>query len=200
VETVAQEYLLKEYELCFEQLQFYDERQESILKYLFGLTSAVATAHFAVYKLLRDTPVVFFTFQALVSGLVFIATLVLYLATLENRLYFVVAARQVNAIRKYFMASETDKPFGFHENRMWRNPDMPALHPSSVHAFVILGAALVSSLFAGASAYAIRPAHPSWTTGTVTFIVVLASELVLGIRYLIVQGRETLAKEKAGRL
>jgi hypothetical protein len=28
------EYLLKEYELCFEQLRFYDTRHESLLKYM----------------------------------------------------------------------------------------------------------------------------------------------------------------------
>ena len=45
---MAHEYLLKEYELCFEQLRFYDQRQESLLKYAITLTSAIATAQFAI--------------------------------------------------------------------------------------------------------------------------------------------------------
>jgi len=44
---MANEYLIKEYELCFEQLRFYDERHEKILTYTFNLTAAAATARFA---------------------------------------------------------------------------------------------------------------------------------------------------------
>ncbi|HVO67537.1 MAG TPA: hypothetical protein VMT12_13755 [Syntrophales bacterium] len=45
---MSNEYLMKEYELCFEQLRYYDDRNTNMLKYLFSLTSAVATAQFAV--------------------------------------------------------------------------------------------------------------------------------------------------------
>jgi hypothetical protein len=98
---MANEYLLKEYELCFEQLRFYDTRQESLLKYLCSLTAAVATAQFAVYQLLHGATAEFLTCEGLLSGLVFTATALLYLAMLQNRLYFVFVARQLNAIRGY---------------------------------------------------------------------------------------------------
>lgn len=49
------EYIIKEYELCFEQLRFYDTRQEELLKYLATLTSAVATAQFALFKAFGTT-------------------------------------------------------------------------------------------------------------------------------------------------
>ena len=150
---MAHEYLLKEYEQCFEQVRFYDKRQANTLKYLFSLTFTIATAYFAIYKLPGGPPDVFIKFQVVVSGLVSIVTVLLYVAALENRLYFAVAARQVNAIREYFLEIEA-KAGGFSENRMWTGTDMPAVHRSSLHTALILGAALISSLFVGAFGYA----------------------------------------------
>ena len=96
---MGSEYLLKEYELSFEQLRFYDQRQESTLKYIFSLTSAAATAEFAVYRLSKGPTGSFFEFQASLSGLVFVASLLLFMSMLQNRLYFVYVARQLNSIR-----------------------------------------------------------------------------------------------------
>jgi hypothetical protein len=129
---MAHEYLLKEYELCFEQLRFYDSRQESLLKYMFSLTSAVATAQFAIYQLLQGPTVGFFKCQALLSGLVFIATLLLFSAMLQNRLYFVYIARQLNAIRGYLMGAEAPE---FKNNQLYTSTNFPALKPFSVHTF-----------------------------------------------------------------
>lgn len=95
---MANEYLLKEYEQCYIQLRYYDDRHSSILKYLFSLTGAVATAQFAIYKFVQAPTQGFFACQAFLSLIVFIATLLLYLAMLQNRLYFVYIARQLNAL------------------------------------------------------------------------------------------------------
>ncbi len=45
-------FLDTEYQMCFEQLRYYDTRQEELLKYLFTVTSATATAQFAVLQFL----------------------------------------------------------------------------------------------------------------------------------------------------
>jgi hypothetical protein len=188
---MANEYLLKEYELCFEQLRFYDERHESILKYMFSLTSAVATAQFAVYQFLHGATVGFFGFEALLSGLVFIATLLMFMALLQNRLYFVYVARQLNAIRGYLMEVEAD---GFKNNQMYTSFDFPALKPLSVHTFTLIGAAMISSLFAGSSAYALSPALGGKACGALgvgTSLVVLVAEAAIGISYLSSSGRKT---------
>jgi len=129
------EYLLKEYELCFEQLRFYDKRHESILKYTFSLTSAVATAQFAIYKLLNGVPSTFFRCSLFLSGLVFVSTLLLLLEMLQNRLYFVYVARQLNAIRGYLMHAAAG---GFNSNQMYTSTNFPALKLFSVHTFQIL--------------------------------------------------------------
>jgi len=188
---MAHEYLLKEYELCFEQLRFYDKRQESILKYMLSLTSAIATAQFAVYQLLRGATASFFGCIAILSGLVFIASLLLFVAMLQNRLYFVYTARQLNAIRGYLMEVAAE---GFTKNQLYTSTDFPALKPFSVHTFILLGTALISSLFAGASGYAVRPSFgckPSLGIGVAAFLLVLAAEVAGGMKYLSVSGRKT---------
>jgi hypothetical protein len=185
---MAEEFLLKEYELCFQQLRFYDEREESILKYTFTLASTVATALFAVYKYLQEKgtqfPFPFGLFAALASLLFFI-TLLLFLAAVSNRYYFVKAARQVNAIRKHFIErADREGPdgFGTAKNRMWKDPDWKFLNFHSLHTYIIGGVAVISSLFAGAFAYAIEAASECrWVAAVVAFVVALAAEVVLGI-------------------
>ena len=127
---------------------------------------------------------VFFGCQAFLSCVVFIATLLLYIILLQNRLYFVAIAKQLNAIRGYLMATEASD---FHGNQLYTTTDFPALKPSSVHTFQIIGAALLSSLFAGISSYSLTPvmgASPSIGYATLTFFVILIAEVGGGIKYL----------------
>jgi hypothetical protein len=185
------EYLVKEYELCFEQLRYYDTRHEGLLKYMFSLTSAVATAQFAVFQFLKGATKDFFGCAAIVSGLVFIATLLLFLAMLQNRLYFVYVARQLNALRGYLMEVEAGE---FKNNQMYISTNFSALKPFSVHTFQLIGAALISSLFAGASAFAIRPAfggYPCVRIGVWVCLFSFAAEVTGGMRYLAVSSRKT---------
>jgi len=187
---MANEYLLKEYELCFEQLRFYDTRQESLLKYSLSLTSAVATAQFGIYQLLHGATAAFFRCSAILSGLVFVATALLFLMMLQNRLYFVYVARQINAIRRYLMEVAAE---GFKNNQMYTSTDFPALKPLSLQTLQILGAALISSGFAGASASAIRPAFgggPCITMGVWACILALVFEVGGAMTYLHSAGRK----------
>lgn len=188
---MAYEYLFKEYELCFEQLRFYDTRQENLMKYSFSLSSAIATAQFAVYQILHETTTVFFGCGAILSCLVFIATALLFLAMLQNRLYFVHVARQINAIRSYLMDVAAE---GFKNNQMYTSTDFPALKPLSLQTLQILGTALISSAFAGATALAIHPAFGysmKPQIAALTFCIVLIAEVSGAISYLKLSGRKT---------
>lgn len=188
---MANEYLMKEYELCFEQFRFYDKRQQSLLKYLCTLTSAVATSLFAVFQLLHGAAVEFLRWEALISGLVFIATVLLFLAMLQNRLYFVFVARQLNAIRGYLMKVEAE---GFEKNQMYTSTNFPALKPLSVHTFQLVGAALISSLFAGAFVYggfAFLSCRLNLVLAVVACFLALAVEVTGGVLLLHFQGRKT---------
>jgi hypothetical protein len=188
---MSNQYLLKEYELCFAQLRFYDERHDNLLKYLFSLTAAVATAQFAVYKLLEGPTFGFFACQAFLSTIVFIATLLLYLAMLQNRLYFVYTARQLNAIRGFLMFSEASE---FKNNQLYTSTDFSAFKLSSVHTFQLIGAALISSLFAGMSSFAFYAAVCEVTTisaGIGVAVIIGIMEIVGGIKYLSDSGKKT---------
>jgi hypothetical protein len=178
------DYLLKEYELCFQQLRFYDERHNDILKYLFSLTSLVATAQFAVYKFVQGPTRSFFACQAFLSFIVFVVSLLLYLAMLQNRLYFVFTARQINAIRDFFMHSKAGE---FNNNQLYTSTNFPAFKPSSVHTFQLIGAALISSIFAGISTYAALPACGGTQSpgfGITMALVIAGLEIAGGIKYL----------------
>ncbi len=146
------DFLLKEYDLCFAQLRFYDTRQEELLKYLFTLTSATAAAQFAVLQFLSKPCTMFFAAQGFLFSVVFIASVLLYLMMLQNRLYFVFIARQINAIRKHML--KTEAPV-FTDNQLYTSTSFSAFKLSSVHSMQMLGAAAISALFSAVSTYGV---------------------------------------------
>jgi hypothetical protein len=177
-------FLLTEYQACFEQLRYYDTRQDDVLKYLFTLSSAVATAQFAVLKLFGAPTEWFFAAQSFLSLIVFVASVLLYLMMLQNRLYFVFTARQINAIRKYMLETEAAN---FTQNQLYTSTSFSAFKLRSVHTFQLLGTALISSLFAATSMYGfLRLAHSSCVAVVTSAVLaaVGATEVIGGALYL----------------
>jgi len=140
-EELSNVFLHKEYELCYGQLRFYDERQTNLLKYLFTLTSTVAAAQFALYKVFNSPNHDFFLCLAFLSTVVFMGSLLIFLSMLQNRLYFVYMARQINAIRGHLMRHEAPK---FTENQLYTKTDFSAIKPFSVYTYKLVGAAFTS--------------------------------------------------------
>ncbi|MCK5509759.1 MAG: hypothetical protein KAI50_14690 [Desulfobacterales bacterium] len=147
------QFLIKEYELCFEQLRFYDTRSGNLLKFLFTLTTSVATAQFAIYKLNQTIDERFYILQTFLSTIVLIASILLFLSMLQNRLYFVYIARQINAIRGFLLKVDSSE---FKSNQLYTSTNFPALKPFSVHTFHLLGSAMLCGLYAGSLAYGIN--------------------------------------------
>ena len=177
-------FLHTEYQMCFEQLRYYDTRQEEILKYLITLTSAVATAQFAVFKIFETPTTGFFSAQSFLSIVVFVGSILLYLMMLQNRLYFVFVARQINAIRKYMLKTEAVE---FMENQMPTSISFSAFKRSSVHTLQLIGAAFISSLFAGASVFGLFHVLQFpyvYTAFVLVFLGVGTSEAIGGALYL----------------
>lgn len=188
---MAHEYLLKEYELCFEQLRFYDTRHEDLTKFLFTLTSAVAAGEFAVLEFLKSTTPTFYISLAVLSLIVFVATILLYVAMLQNRLYFVFVARQINAIRAYLMTAEAP---AFTANQLYTRTDFPAFRLRSLHAAHLVGAALVSSVFAGSTGYGLASSVTLGNSPAIAVAVaclVAFAEIVLGVVYLQSAGKKS---------
>lgn len=191
---MGNEFLYKEYELNYDQLRFYDSRQSSIFQYLFTLTSSVAAAQFALYRFFQSPTLSFFKCHLFLSVVVFIATSLLLLSMLQNRLYFVFTARQLNAIRKYLLEKEVP---GFRDNQLYTSTTFPAIKRSSVHTFQLIGASLISSMFAASSMYALLPsfgqqASVGWSI--FIFAIILLAEILLGYTYLYQQGKKTADK------
>ena len=150
------DYLMKEYELCFEQLKYYDTRHTATLKYLVTLASAVATALFALYKYFGAPNPEYFILQALLAILVWVGSLLLHLSMVENRVYYVRIARQINMIRDFFLKSTAGefRP----RNQLWRSAEMPMFRFGSLHTHQLMGSVLTSSAFLGLLVYSILSA------------------------------------------
>jgi len=184
-------FLYKEYELCFGQLRFYDERQTNLLKYLFTLTSAVAAAQFALYKVINSASYEFFICLAFLSSVVVTGSLLIFLSMLQNRLYFVFMARQINAIRGHLMKHEAPM---FTENQLYTNTDFSAIKPFSVHTYKLVGAAFITALFAGSFAYSISQlggCSSPWYFVGIVFLVTFLSLSIGGYFYLKTQGAKS---------
>lgn len=185
------DFLIKEYELCFEQLRFYDKRQENLLKYLFTLTTSVATAQFAIYKLIQTIDDRFYVFQIFLSVIVFIASTLLFLSMLQNRLYFIYIARQINAIRGFFLSHDSAE---FKSNQLYTSISFPALKLFSVHTFQMLGASMLCGLYAGSLSYGLisisKPNDCRKICSVIVFIIVSLLFTVSGSIYLFINGRK----------
>lgn len=180
-----------EYQACYEQLRYYDTRQEAILKYLFTLTSSVATIQFAALNFFGTPTTEFYAAQSFMSLVVFISSVLLYMMMIQNRLYFVYIAKQINAIRNYWISTQST---GFEDNQLYTSTSFSALKLFSVHTMQLLGAVFISSLFAGATAYGVSHTL-EWPFGlksfALAFFVACIVEIILGIAYLSSKGDKT---------
>jgi len=181
---MVSEFLIKEYELCYEQLRYYDTRHSEILKYIYTISTASAAAIFAIFKLAAGATTQFHAYQAFLTTIVYIATLLLFATMLQNRLYFVYIARQINAIRGYMLTTDAEN---FKNNQLYISTDFPALKPSSVHTIQLLGVTLISSVFFGFSVYSViaaAGADPTIACAVLATLAMLAAEIWGGIKYL----------------
>lgn len=181
-------FLIKEYELCYEQLRYYDTRHFSILKYMVTLACSMATAMFAIFKVIGDLNTTFYIVLSLLSFIVFLGSALLYLLLLQNRIYFVLVARQINSLRNLFCKSYPD-----FNNQLWVSATVSPFKLFSAHTFQMLCAILVSSLFAASGIHSLFPIlgyEPNFYRTLVYFIVTILTLALTGALYLILQGRK----------
>jgi hypothetical protein len=202
-------FIEREYQECFNQLRYYDTRQETIAKYLITLTSSVAAIQLALlsflpfpekgllfYANLFGYPerVLFFAAQSFLSLLVFIGSVILFSMAIQNRLYFVFIVRQINAIRKYMLATQSP---GFTNNQLYTSTSFSAFKLFSVHTLQIIGASIVSSLFAGITIFEISQTL-NWPfalgISILAFCCVGAIEIIGGAIYLRSKSKESADK------
>lgn len=162
---MTNQFLHKEYELCFGQLRFYDERQNSLLKFFFSFVSAIAAAQLAIYKMFNSLTEDFLLFFTFLSLIVLVCSILVFLSMVQNRLYFVFMARQINALRGHMLKEEASE---FTENQLYTRTDFSAIKPFSVHTYQMFGVAFVTSLYGGSATYSI---HKLFCTDSPWFLV-----------------------------
>lgn len=118
-------------------------------------------------------------------------SLLIFLSMLQNRLYFVFMARQINAIRGHLMKHEAPM---FTENQLYTKTDFSAIKPFSVHTYKLIGAAFITALFVGSSTYAIfqlAGCNSSWCSVGIVFLGVFLGLAIGGYFYLKTQGAKS---------
>lgn len=149
-ELKANEFLHKEYEMCYAQLRFYDNRQTNLMKFLFAITTSSAGGIFAVYKFFGAATKDFHTALCFFAFVVAIGAALLTLSMVQNRLYFVYIARQINSIRGFLLSSEAPD---FKGNQLYTSSDFSAIKPFSIHTIQLLGSTILTSGFISVGSY-----------------------------------------------
>lgn len=178
------EFLYKEYEQCFIQLRYYDDRQLSLLRNLFALTIVAVGAQFAVYKTAGISGETFYLCASLLGTVLLAAAVLAHIALVQNRLYFVFVARQINAIRKFLLTEESTN---FRENQLYTATNFPAAKIFSLHSYTLFCSSLLAAMFAASLAYGLSNLIYGKTSAVIVdlaFFLSLGALLLGGFFYL----------------
>ena len=139
-------FLKVEYESCLGLIKYYDERHLSLVKFTTGISSSAISLVFGFYALGASVQNHFWSFAAVLTGVAGLGLLAVFVAMIQNRLYFVYPARQVNAIRKVMLQKVASE---FTDNQMYISSDFPAFKFLSLHALMNLLVAFQVGAFIG---------------------------------------------------
>lgn len=140
------DFLKVEYEQCLSLIKHYDDRQMAYMKFASGLSSSVISIIFAFHKLKNGTTVIDWGFISIISLVTSLSLLSLLLAMIQNRLYFVYPARQVNALRNTFLLQVADE---FKENQMYTSTKISAFKWFSAQSFMVLFVIVQIGIYVG---------------------------------------------------
>lgn len=146
------DFLHNEYHECFEQMRFYDEKQFSLLKFAVSFSSSVATGLLAFYKFWGQITAIFWLASALIGSVVAVGLLLIFWKMVQNRLYFLYPARQVNALRVFLIENESPEFMKF--NQMYISTDFSAVKDLSTQILMMIGGILLNAIFVAFSIFA----------------------------------------------
>ncbi len=176
----TKEFLVAEYQECFDHMRHYDLIEIDLVKFAFSGYIALITASFALLQYLKDNPRGIL-YVGVLLGLGFLAGLIILAFAVRNRSYYVIVARQVNSIRKYFLENAEIDFIKY--NKCYLDPTKPSnFNPKSTYAFLIYllisfnASILFAALFLIAKFIAV---HFKTGIGFIfTFLIVLLSLLL----------------------
>ena len=138
------DFLLKEYEECFSQVRVHGEAQKSMIGFTITIASFVPTVLLALYQIAGEkiNPI-YWLLQSGVFFTTFVALIIVFMYLVQNRLYFIYPARQLNAIRQYFL----DKNPDFIDNQMYIDYKFSGFKWMSTQILILIGVAVIASIF-----------------------------------------------------
>ncbi len=184
------DFLKVEYQACLDLLKYYDERHVSLVKVTTAISSSVISLIFGFYTLSPSTHSYFWHFSAVLTGIAAIGLLTIFAAMVQNRLYFIYPARQVNAIRHSALSQLT---VSFSNNQMYLTTDINPFKPLSLHTFMNflvalqIGALLAFCWFSTTADF--EDVTPSILCSIIVATITTLSLFGLSALYLIRQGR-----------
>lgn len=142
-----------EYKQCLASLKYYDDRHLSLLKFATGISSAVPPVIFALYNLDIETDLEYWNFVTFLSLITALGLSALFVAMIQNRLYFIYPARQVNSIRKSQFLGKNPPIF---QNQMYTDVDINAFKWMSSQTLMNLFVSFQISFFLGMAHFSIN--------------------------------------------
>jgi len=173
-------FLENDFNQCFEQIRYYDAQIVDIFKFLSAFYTTVAGIaigifQFSIEKKLDLT-------YGLISGLsvAFLFGICMFFLIVRNRVYFVFCMRYINEHRGHFLSV---KPLEFeNKSKMYIDYDQPPFfNVFSSQSWWLYVAALLNSTLLGITLYISKM---RLGTITLTFIIILLGQLIIGISYL----------------
>jgi len=180
---------------CFEQMRYYDAQIFDIFKYLSGYYAAALSLSVGLYQYSIEKH--FNLDFAIGTGLIvsFLFGVFMYALIVRNRVYFVCVARYVNEVRK---TSLEYKPLGFQNiTKMYKNPIQPPyFNWRSSQSWLMCLVALLNGLLVGIGFYI--SCH-FIKCALIFIILIIVLELLIGIRYLQIKEKGSVAKAVFGK-
>ena len=133
----------------------------------------------------------FYVSFAFLSLVVFICLLLAFISMLQNRLYFIFIARQINAIREYLLQNESRD---FKNNQLYTSTNFSACKIFSVHSFLLVGSALLCALFGSTFFYSLTMClfeKNYFCINIFSFFIIFCTLVVSGFFYLSIQSNKT---------
>jgi len=168
-----------EYKQCLASLKYYDDRHLSLLKFATGISSVAPPIIYALYNLDIETDLDYWSFMTFLSLITAIGLSALFVAMIQNRLYFIYPARQVNSIRKSQFQSKNPPVF---QNQMYTDVDINAFKWMSSQTLMNLFVSFQISFFLGMAYFSINIEKFTNSSSIYNslFVVIITALLIFG--------------------
>ena len=163
-----------EYKQCLASLKYYDDRHLSLLKFATGISSAVPPVIFALYNLDVETDLEYWNFVTFLSLITALGLSALFVAMIQNRLYFIYPARQVNSIRKSQFLGKNPPLF---QNQMYTDVDINAFKWLSSQTLIDVFVSIQISFFFGMAHFSMnieKFTNTSSIYGSLSVVIIMA--------------------------